>query len=115
MGRTVNISFSLPVTRADGTDLAIDEIDHVEVGLGPIGGPLESIGSVPAQNGGVQLFAHVLPDGAAGLYEVLLTVVDKQVPPRLSAGVSTTFPIEAGEPGVLAAPGDVTDVDIDVD
>jgi len=114
MGRTVNISFSLPVTRADGTDLSIDEIAQVEVELGPIGGPFENIGPAPAQNGGVQVFAHVLPDEAVGLYEVLLTVVDKQVPPRLSAGVSTTFAVEAGEPSVLAAPGDVTNVVIDV-
>ena len=88
------------ITREDGTALALTDLSGITGYLGPKGGALVSIGTLPA----AALVKFVIPDIAPGDYDFYATETDTQVPPvtsKPSATKSFSVPVPVV---VLAAP-----------
>lgn len=104
----VNLSWKDPTTRADGSPLAPEEIQHIAVLLA-VGGETEFT-LLNTVLPGVQAFTQT--DLPPGTYQFKLVAVDNQRVPQSSAGVVVEVVIE--EP-LKPAPGEVTDVIVSVE
>ena len=104
MAKTVELTWLDPSVRADGSPLSAAEIASVKVLMSAdAGANFTELGSVGA---GAQAFAQTdLPDGT---YIFKVVVVDTQVDPKSSSGV--TIEVAVITVVVLSAPGDVTNL-----
>jgi hypothetical protein len=96
MARNVRLRWQLPVTRADGSALAIGDIAEVRVGVKVDGdpGPYAPLGAAPPSQ-----LDLLVPELETGIWHFQAVVVDKQTSPKLSdpafASVDVPVPIFA--------------------